>query len=270
MLYATYSCFSGHSDKDLEDLVIKLESAKIDVGRMYHWGAQFAGLGIDMYWYSKGRDRATAATIRDTVEKRPQDLPVIIYLALHTEVHHDGRRVFLPADCPENLSQFQPRHMICYSELCRLLSARSSAASIVLLTESCYSDNIMQLPFRYFVKLVDGELQMREEATGCPGKDKWESKPLMVQFAATMPNEQAAWYESTGAPFTQAFCNYSVRRDLGFEKMVIKMQEFINKCRPSQTHVVYSSRKIQKDEDIWSALGLELKLPASIEPARNG
>lgn len=46
-----------------------------------------------------------------------------------------------------------------------------------------YIDPFLQgLPFKYF---VDRDLQMQEEETGCPEKDEWESKPLMVRCLYT-------------------------------------------------------------------------------------
>lgn len=77
------------------------------------------------------------------------------------------------------------------------------------------------LPFKNFVERVNGKLYLRQEETGYPQGDG--SKPLVVscpydihnssityifdekvQFAATMPNEGAAWYRSSGAVYTQA------------------------------------------------------------------
>lgn len=59
----SYSRFSGHSDKDLADLVIDPESAIRDVERMCRWATEFIGLGTKVYCYNKGCDRATASTI---------------------------------------------------------------------------------------------------------------------------------------------------------------------------------------------------------------
>lgn len=248
----------------------------------YYWTAKFAAPPPETYSFSKGRkgerDGATATTIRKVLREKPSGVPVFIYVGLHTELYgKNENRFFIPANRPGDLSGPDPRRMISYDEFSKLLSASSSPSPMALLTESCYSDNLMRLPFKYSVERVDGVLRMRQEETGFSGKDERELKPLVAHFAATTPDKRAACYK-IGAVYTQAFFKDAVREAQGFEDMMIKIQESMdttfeqNKSREgpqlSQQHVVYTSRIIQKDEDIWSALEFDLKAPIAAEPDR--
>lgn len=264
---ASYNCWK--EDATLQGLVIDPQSVRFDIQGFYNWTAKFDAPPPETYSYSKGskgvRDGATAKTIRRTLQERPRVVPVFIYVALHTE-RHDEHRFFMPANRPGESAGPVPQRMISYTEFSELLSASSNPSSVALLTESCYSDNTMHLPYRYLVERVDGELRVLQEETGYPKHD-WESKPLMVQFAATSPDEQAAWYPSTGAVYTQALFKYPVGQDLGFEKMMIRIQKSMDAvCKHPQRHVVYSSRIIQNNEDILSEMGFKLKPSSGTEP----
>lgn len=271
LLVARFYGFSASYDcwKDDKDLHIDPTSVKCDMQAYYYWTGKLHAQSPETYSYSTGgKDRATAATIRKALKERPSGVPVFVYLALHTErCGTSDNRFFLPPIPirPGDLPKPSLKRMISYTEFSELLSASSSSSPVALLTESCYNDNVMHLPFKNFVERVNGKLYLRQEETGYPQGDG--SKPLVVQFAATMPNEGAAWYRSSGAVYTQAFFKESVREDPGFEHMMIRIQKSMDATfeqkesraerRLSQQHVVYSSRMIGKDEDIL--LALELK-----------
>lgn len=274
---ASYHRWHRHPNEVLQDLFIDPKSAKLDVEKLCRWADGFDGLNARTYSYTRDRDRATAGTIRCALKELLQSsgVPGIIYLALHTEVLEiEGRkeRFFLPADSPDDLSQLdsKSKSVIFYSKLSQWLLASSGLSSITLVTESCYSDNIMRLPFMCFVERVGEELRVRWKETRFLGKREWEAGRLLVQFAATMPEHKAAFF-STGAVYTQALCKNSPRHDLSFNAMMIAIQDWMDTTlRPlgyaSQQHVLYSSRVIREDENIWSALGLKLKPPIDSEP----
>ena len=284
---ATHARLKNDPREDLRELYIEPARAERDVKDMKHWVIKL-GVSCDKakvyYHTTEGGDRATARNILKVFKQLPADTFTIVYMALHTEVvgepdNQNAKLGFLAADyTSDDVTPGSPG-VVPYSDVTgKLTSAFERGSSVLLITESCHSINIMQLPYKCWVRFVANEPQIVWEETQFPDKPEWKSKPLTAQSAATEPGSRAAHF-SSGALYTQALCKAmnpdSPHHVISFRDVMIKIQTLMNKShqcsepttKPTpQVHVLYCSRKIEDKANFWSAFKLKsLGSPACVE-----
>ncbi|CAE6359097.1 unnamed protein product [Rhizoctonia solani] len=192
-----------------------------------------------------------------TVMQIPRKLPTFIYLAGHTETQKGGQLAYAPADCLNPSSPGELK-LIPYETIRQWLLSGSHSESLVFVTEVCYCENFLRLP--YVLTLEGGEA--RWEKTEYHGSFEANPKGDVVHFAATSPGEQAMTFPSTGSIFTKAFCYIDPKEKLSLKTISEQLQKNVNKLlsgsqQNPQNPKVYSSRIIE-DPNFFAAMGFFL------------
>ncbi|CAE6447628.1 unnamed protein product [Rhizoctonia solani] len=181
-----------------------------------------------------------------TVMKTPRKLPTFIYLSGHTETQASATEplgsqlAYAPADYLDAPSPDQPK-LITYETMRQWLLNNSHSESLLFLTEVCYCENFLQLP--YVLEINGDEAQWTK--TNYYGSFKGNSSDIVsmidtlqfiyayivfeVHFAATSPGEQAMSFGTTGSVFTKAFCYIDPKEDRSLKAIAQQLQENVNK-----------------------------------------
>ncbi|CAE7200414.1 unnamed protein product, partial [Rhizoctonia solani] len=120
----------------------------------------------------------------------------------------------------------------------------SHSESLLFVTEVCYCQNFLQLPY---VLEWDGT-EARWKETDYFSTFKKTSNDI-VHFAATSPGESAMSF-GIGSVFTKAFCNIDPKKELSLEAILEQLQGNINEVLSKEPQLepqnpkIYSSRII--------------------------
>ncbi|CAE6359120.1 unnamed protein product [Rhizoctonia solani] len=235
------------------DLTLKLESIAEDSN-----GLRFRMLQFDPepdFWQyndtHKGGSRpANYARIWKTLGVIRHG-PTFIYISGHSQETSRGELAYVPADHLTTDPKLFP-----YETMRQLLLLKSpSSLPLLFVTEACYCDNFLRLPY----VLVFKDNEVRWQKTGYPALGEGSSA-VVVHCAATSPGEQAVSFEN-GAVFTKAFYNIDPRDELSLMDIAKRLQENVNKVLAAdttnvrtQSPKVYCSQ-IMNDPHFFKAMG---------------
>ncbi|CEL57111.1 hypothetical protein RSOLAG1IB_08343 [Rhizoctonia solani AG-1 IB] len=240
-----YPTHEGHENKDIRDMVIKPDSIDTDMRLLRSW-IHSLNSDVDL-WEScdkPGYKRADSARIVKIL-KITQGQPTFIYISGHSEHGAtDSELVYAPADYL-SFTSGQPT-VVHYAKMAQLLLRRSHSGPLLLVTEVCFCENFLKLP--YFLNYKDGEVSW--ERTGCLDSFAEDSRAI-VHFAATAPGERAMSF-SNGAVFTKQFCKIRPDNKLSLKDIAKQLHEEIDraldKCgiekEKKQHPRIYCSRKL--------------------------
>ncbi|KEP50666.1 hypothetical protein V565_075650 [Rhizoctonia solani 123E] len=260
-----YSAHAKHADQNMRDMVLNPEAIKHDLRGLNHWITQLAPNtkpSFELYCDRKKYRPADETRIR-TVMQTPRKLPTFIYLAGHTETDisvtgpSNGQLAYAPDDCLEASDSDQLK-LIAYETMRQWLLNSSHSESLLFLTEVCYCENFLQLP--YVLELNGDETQWTK--TSYYGSFKGNSSDI-VHFAATSPGEQAMSFGTIGSVFTKAFCYVDPKEVRSLKAIAQQLQKNVNEIlsgssrQKSQNVKIYSSRMID-DPHFFATLGFFL------------
>ncbi|KAJ1303917.1 hypothetical protein OPQ81_008328 [Rhizoctonia solani] len=247
------------------NMSISAESIALDAKRITSWTGQFnrAFIGYHDIINASGKKKmsseSSAENIRRLLEK-PRDLPTFIYVSGHTD-SSGGERFYLPSDCVVNGS-YDSSRVIPYSEFRDKLLLEHHQEPIILVTDFCNCNNIMELPYVYSYENGKVICATTEYYTGAD----WDSVDA-VQFAATSPDQLGGFLFAWLHIQPRALHNVPLDKKLSLEKTVehiqVRMDELLapeSKLYPSQNHRVYASRKFDGN-DFFGALGFYFRPP---------
>ncbi|CAE6531157.1 unnamed protein product [Rhizoctonia solani] len=254
--------YPGQVWPDGADMSISLKCIVPDARRTTTWTGQFNRtlIGYHDITDASGRKNPACEPSAENMRKLledPRDLPTFIYVSGHTD-SSNGEKFYLTSDCVVNGS-YDSSRVIPYSEFRDKLLLEHHQEPVVLVTDVCDCDNLMKLPYVYSYENGKVTCTKTEYHNGAD----WDSLDV-VHFAATSPNQQAAFFAS-GSVYNQALHSVSLEKGLSLEETVrhiqIQMDELLGvdpKKYPSQTHRVYSSRKFDGN-DFFGTLGFSYK-----------
>ncbi|CAE6438782.1 unnamed protein product [Rhizoctonia solani] len=234
------------------------ESIDKDVNKLRHWIRQLEP-SPDLYQYKDNYEpkgeirRADYEKIRRAL-KLTRKSPTIIYIAGHTELK-DGAPVYIPADHLDPSTTGSPK-VIPYEYMAQLLLKQTHSAALLFVTEVCYCDNFLRLP--YMLEYEGDEVRWKK--TGHPELSAQPSTTV-VHFAATAPGERSESFKSRGAAFTTAFHNINPREELSLGDIGKRLQEGINRAsgrdgikKPIAQHPKIYCSRIMDEPHFYKAL----------------
>ncbi|CAE7212480.1 unnamed protein product [Rhizoctonia solani] len=135
----------------MKDMGMKPEGIKNDLKGLNYWIKLLAtdpdtNMHLELYCDRKKYDPADENRIR-TVMQTPRKLPTFIYLAGHTVATQSSstQLAYAPADCLDPSTG--GLKLIAYDTMRQWLLNSSHSESLLFVTEVCYCENFLQLPY---------------------------------------------------------------------------------------------------------------------------
>ncbi|KAJ1303916.1 hypothetical protein OPQ81_008327 [Rhizoctonia solani] len=252
-----YPKHEGQDDEGIRGMVINPKSLEKDANGMKQWLGRLEPTPNVRWYYDKQGREAHSKAVLKTLET-PRHHPTFIYIAGHTEPQTTAvpPLAYAPADYLEY--QDGKPQLVSYETMRGLLLKNDHSAPLIFITEVCFCENFLQLPYALECKGNEA----RWVPTGYPSISTINSSDI-VHFAATSPGERALSFAS-GAVFTKAFYNINPSVAGSLKNIMEQLQGNVNtilssegsnrSARWSQHPKVYASRIID-DPHFFAALG---------------